>query len=251
MFTAERRQYILRILQEEGKVVAKKVSEELGTSEDTIRRDLRELAAEGLLQRVHGGALPYPPIIPNFAARQQQAVAAKSAMARAAVQLIRNGQVILIDGGTTNLQVAQHIPTELHATVITNSPPVAVALADHPHVEVVLLGGRINKSAIVALGAATIEALHMVRADLYLPGICGVHPEIGISGENLEEAHVQRTMMARAAEVIALVAPEKLNTAGPYIIGPMSDLTEIITEQTVPDELLEPYRALGISVTCV
>src|SRR5579884_756371 len=251
MLTAERRQYILAILQRDGKVVARQLSEELGLSEDTIRRDLRDLATDGLLLRVHGGALPRSPATAKFSARQSQALSAKSAIARAAAQLVRNGQVVLMDGGTTNIQVAQHFSPDLHATIITNSPPLATALAEHPHIEVILLGGRLYKHSVVTMGTATLEELHMVRADLHLMGICSLHPEIGISTEKLEEAYLKRAMMACAAEVVALASPEKLNTAASYIVGELRELSEIITERTVPDELLEPYRTLGITVTQV
>ncbi|GHO79625.1 DeoR family transcriptional regulator [Ktedonobacter sp. SOSP1-85] len=249
MLTAERRQYILRVLSQDGKVVAKRVSEELGTSEDTIRRDLRELAAEGALQRVHGGALPRPPVYGNFTSRQTQAPARKATIARAAIQFVRNGQVILLDGGTTNIQVAQYLPQDLHATVVTNNPHVAIALeAHHPHIEIVLLGGNILKEAMVTLGTATLETIRMMRADIYFLGVCGLHPSVGISTNHLEEAYLKRAMIACASEVIALTVPEKLNTASPYIVGQLSELTAIITEQSVLDEVLEPYRALDITV---
>jgi DeoR/GlpR family transcriptional regulator of sugar metabolism len=251
MLTAERRQYILTILQRDGKVVARQLSEELGLSEDTIRRDLRDLATDGLLLRVHGGALPRSPAAAKFSARQAQALSAKSAIARAAAQLVRAGQVILMDGGTTNIQVAQYFSPDLHATIITNSPPLASALVDHPHIEVILLGGRLYKHSVVTMGTATLEELHMVRADLYLMGICSLHPAIGISTDNLEEAYLKRAMMACAAEVVALASPEKLNTAASYIVGELRELSEIVTERGVSAEQLEPYHALGIAVTQV
>lgn len=249
MLTAERRQYILNVLRRDGKVVAKQLSEELSLSEDTIRRDLRDLDGDGLLQRVHGGALPCAPATPTFKVRQEQLSQAKLAIAQAAAQMVRDGQVVILDGGTTNVQVARHLAPELHATIITNSPPLATALEEHPHIEVMMLGGHLYKHSLVTVGALTLEALRMIRADLYMPGICSVHPEIGMSTENLEESYVQRAMIACSAEVVALVSPEKLNKAYPYIITPLSELTEIITERSVPDETLEPYRALGLTIT--
>ncbi len=249
MLTAERRQYILTVLQRDGKVIARHLSEELGLSEDTIQRDLRDLAADGLLLRVHGGALPRSPAAASFSARQEQALPAKAAIAQAAARLVRDGQVVLLDGGTTNIQVAQNLSPELRATIITNSPPLAGVLAEHPHIEVILLGGRLFKHSLITLGAATLEELQMIRADLYMLGICSLHPEVGISTVNLEEAYLKRAMIARSAEVVALASPEKLNTAAPYIVGELRELTEIITERTVPDEVLEPYRSISITTT--
>src|SRR2546425_1658955 len=142
MLTAERRRSIMQTLQREGKVHATELSRSLHVSEDTIRRDLRELAAAGQLQRVHGGALPRSPASASFTVRQQQAAEAKAAIAQAAVELIRQDQVIILDGGTTSLQVAQHLPYNLRATVITHSPPVALALAEYPEIEIVVIGGK-------------------------------------------------------------------------------------------------------------
>ena len=249
MLTAERRHYILNILKRDGKVVAKQLSEELGLSEDTIRRDLRDLASDGLLLRVHGGALPSSPAIASFVARQEQAPSAKAAIAQAAAKLVRDGQVVLLDGGTTNIQVAQHLSLDVHATVITNSPPLAAVLAEHPHIEVIMLGGQLFKHSVVTLGSATLQELQMIRADLFLMGICSLHPEVGISTNILEEAYLKRAMIACSAEVIALASPEKLHTAASYFVGELRELNEIITERTAPDEVLEPYRSAGITVT--
>jgi DeoR/GlpR family transcriptional regulator of sugar metabolism len=251
MLTAERRQYILRMLNRDGKIIAKELSEKLGLSEDTIRRDLRDLADEGQLMRVHGGAVPVSPAIANFNVRREQAPEAKATFARVAARLVHSGQVVFLDGGTTNLQVAQQLPKDLNATIITNSPPVAVALTEHPNIDVVLLGGHLLKPSIVTIGTATLKEISMVHADTYFLGICSLHPELGISTGNLEEAYLKRAMIERSADVIALVAPEKLNTAASYFVGPLEELSEIITERSVADELLVPYQALGITVTRV
>lgn len=248
VLSAERQNYILSTLQREGKVVAGELSQALNVSEDTIRRDLRKLAEAGLLQRVHGGALPSSPAATSYAVRQTQATSAKLAIAQTAVKLVHPGQVIILDGGTTTVQVAQYLPRDLHATIVTNSPPVAVALAEHPRVEVVVIGGRLSKNSLVSSGAAALDAFRMIRADLCMLGICSLHPEIGISTPDLEEAYVKRAMIASAAEVVALASVEKLGTAAAYTVGPLSDLTHLVTEPGLPAELLKPYRAVGITV---
>jgi DeoR/GlpR family transcriptional regulator of sugar metabolism len=248
MLTAERRRSIMQALQRDGKVLASELSKTLKVSEDTIRRDLRELATAGLLQRVHGGALPRSPTTASFTARQQQAPVAKAAIAQAALQLIHQDQVIILDGGTTPLQVAQRLPHDLRATVITHSPPIAQALAEYPAIEVILVGGKLYRHSMVTVGAATAEAFRNVRADLCFLGIYSLHPDVGISTIDLEEAYVKRTIIASSAEVVALASSEKLGTASPYIIGPVSELTHLVTDWSVSDEALAPYRALGITV---
>jgi DeoR/GlpR family transcriptional regulator of sugar metabolism len=248
MLTAERRRSIMQMLQRDGKVLASELSKNLHVSEDTVRRDLRELAAAGMLQRVHGGALPRSPVTASFIERQQQSSGAKAAIAIAAIKLIRQDQVVIFDGGTSSLQVAQHLPRDLRATVVTHSPPLALALADYPDIEVIMIGGRLDSHHLVAFGAATVEAYRNIRADLCFLGVGGLHPDIGISTPYLEESYVKRTIIASAAEVVALTSPEKLGTAAPYIVGPLSDLTHIVTERSVPDEVLAPYRAQGITI---
>jgi DeoR/GlpR family transcriptional regulator of sugar metabolism len=248
MLMAERQQYILTTLQRQGKVIASELSGALDVSEDTIRRDLRKLAEAGLLQRVHGGALPSSPAAASYAVRQQLASSAKATIARAAAGLVQPGQVVIMDGGTTTLQVVDYLPLELQATVITNSPPIAVALAAHPGVEVIVVGGRLYKDSLVSIGVAAVETLRMVRADLCMLGICSLHPDVGISVPELEEAYVKRVMISSAAEVAALASSEKLGTAATYTVGPLTELTHLVTEPDLPDELLAPYRALGITV---
>lgn len=250
MLTAERRRSIMQTLQRDGKVLASELSKSFQVSEDTIRRDLRELADAGMLQRVHGGALPRSPVSASFSERQQQATGAKEAIARAALRFIRPDQVIILDGGTTLLHMARQLPRDLRATVITHSPPIALALieAEHAELEVILIGGQMNKHAQVAQGAATVEAYRHIRADLCFLGIRGLHPTIGISTSNLEEAYVKRAMVESAAEVVALASSEKLDTAAPYIIGPTSMLTRLVTERSAPEEALASYREQGITI---
>ncbi|MBN2551061.1 MAG: DeoR/GlpR transcriptional regulator [Anaerolineales bacterium] len=249
MLPAERKQFILDRLHQTGKLVAAELSAALGISEDTVRRDLRELSEAGLLQRVHGGALPASPAATaTYTDRQQQSPAAKAAIARAALPLLHNGQVVLLDGGTTTLQVAQQLPSSLQITVITNSPPIAIALASHPRAEVLLIGGKLLKPSLVSSGAAAVEAIQMIRADLCFLGICSLHPELGISTPDSEEALVKRAMIASSAEVVALVSAEKMGTAAPYIVAPIQQLTHLVTEARLPQTALEPYRRMGITI---
>jgi DeoR/GlpR family transcriptional regulator of sugar metabolism len=249
MLTSQRKEYLLKVLKETGQIIAKSVSQELGLSEDTIRRDLRELASEGRLQRVHGGALPASPAVGDFAARQQLAPDGKVAIGRAAAKLVRPGHVVILDGGTTTLQLAKHLPLDLKATVVTHSPTIAVALVEHPSIEVVLIGGRLFKHSVVAVGAAAIEAIARIRADLYFMGVTGIHPQAGLSTGDLEEAHIKRALIASASETYVLVSAEKLNAASPYVIASITDVDGMIVEPGVSAESLARYEREGFSVT--
>ena len=249
MLTRQRKELLLRILKEEGQIVAKTLSEKLGLSEDTIRRDLRELAKDGLLQRVHGGALPASPAQADFAAREKISADAKPAIARAAAAMIAPGQVVFIDGGTTAVQLARALPRELHATVITHSPSVAVELVEHPHVDVIVIGGRLFKHSIVAMGAAAMEAVSQFRADVFFMGVCSLHPEAGITTGDFDEAAMKRALSHAAARTVVLASPEKLGTAAPYRIAPLATVDHIVVNKGVDEALLAPYREMGIGVT--
>ena len=248
MLKHERHRWILDRLRADGRVLASAVSTELGISDDTVRRDLADLAGAGVLQRVHGGAVPTSPAVVPFTVRERQAPEAKRAIARAAAGMVRDGQAVILDGGTTARLVAEELAPGLRATVITHSPTVAEVLAEHPAVEVILLGGRLQKESRVAVGAATVEALRMVRADIYLLGVGALHPEVGLSTGDLEEAHVKRAMIASAAEVVALTTPEKLGTAARYVFGAVSDLTHLVTDGSAEDAQLAPYARLGVTI---
>ncbi|MEP7284974.1 MAG: DeoR/GlpR family DNA-binding transcription regulator [Chloroflexota bacterium] len=248
MLTSQRKQHILDVLKREGQVIAKNLSSELGLSEDTIRRDLRELAQEGLLQRVHGGALPVSPAIANFSRREDILQDEKAAIGKAAAGLIKNGQVVILDGGTTAVQVAHHLPRNLQATIITHSARTALELLDFTEIEIVLIGGRLFKHSIVSVGAAAIEAISHIRADIYFMGVTGIHPEAGLSTGDLEEAYVKLALSKQAAETIVLASHEKLGAASQYVVTSLDNISGLIVEQSVPDEILTPYRQLGLSI---
>ncbi|MGQ5792964.1 DeoR/GlpR family DNA-binding transcription regulator [Serratia sp. IR-2025] len=248
MLTSQRKKIILEKLAQDGQVLAKQLSEMFGLSEDTVRRDLRELDAEGLLQRVHGGALPVSSAIASFAERNQLESGAKRAIAKAAAALIAPGQVVIIDGGTTSAELVRQLPANLNATIVTHSPSVAVGLVDHPTVEVILIGGRLYKHSIVSVGAAAVEAMSHIRADLYFMGVTGVHPTAGLSTGDLEEAYIKRALAARAAETVVLASAAKLNAASQFAIGDITLAHTIIVERATDDALIAPLQQPGVSV---
>ncbi|MFC3123439.1 DeoR/GlpR family DNA-binding transcription regulator [Pseudoroseomonas globiformis] len=248
MLTRERKDHILAILQRDGRVVAKAASRQLGLSEDTIRRDLRELAAEGRLQRVHGGALPASPAIASLERREEVSMAGKVAIGQAAARMVRGGRVVMLDGGTTALQVARHLAPELRATVITHSPTVAAELGRHPTIEVELIGGRLFKHSMVSIGAAAVETIARIRADIFFMGVTGVHPELGLTTGDAEEAAIKRAMSRQSAETVVLASHEKLGAASPFQIMPLEEVDSLVVEVDLPRELLQPYLKLGLSV---
>ena len=250
MLTQQRKNHILEVLRRDGQVVAKQLSAELSLSEDTIRRDLRELSREGLLQRVHGGALPSSPALADFSGRQQVVPDEKTAIGRAAAALVQPGQIVFIDGGTTAVQMARHLAPNLRATVITHSPSVAVELVPHPAIEVVVIGGRLFKHSIVSVGSGTVEEIKRFRADCYFMGVTGIHPDAGLTTGDLEEANIKRAMMTAAAETIVLASSEKLGRASAYAIAAVDDVSTLVVTDEVPSAALKPYRKRGITLIC-
>lgn len=248
MLTSQRKQHILDVLRRDGQVIAKQISQELGLSEDTIRRDLRELAQERLLLRVHGGALPASPAVVDFAGREELSIAAKRSIGWAAAQLIKDGQIIFVDGGTTAVQLVRSLPAALRATIVTHSARIAIELVDHPHVEVILIGGRLFKHSIVSVGAVALEAIGHIRADIYFMGVTGIHPDAGLSTGDLEEAYVKQAFCKRAAETYVLASQEKLGTASPYMVVALTEVSGLVVDHSVSEEILAPYRALGLNI---
>ena len=218
-------------------------------SEDTVRRDLRDLAEQKLLHRVHGGALPAAPPTVSFTRRFDVAQEAKVALAVAALPLLEGARVIVLDGGTTTLELARRLPLVFAGTVVTNSPPVASALASHLNAEIVLVGGRLLKEEQVAVGAAAVEALHTVRADVCVLGVCSLHPDVGVTTLRSDEADVKRAMVACSGEVIALATADKLRTASPWVVARLADVNHLVTDGD--DELTRPYTTAGINVVAV
>ena len=250
MLSAERKRLILESAGRDGRVVATELSRRFNVSEDTIRRDLRELAADGLLHRVHGGALPLPkpPVSVSYVSRATQSPEAKAAIARTAAALVRSGQVIAVDGGTTPLEVVQQFPRDLRATVVTHSLPVLQALAAHAGIELIAVGGRVFGEALVTVGPVAVDAYRALRPDLCFYGVAGIDVDAGITALNQDEALVKRAMVEGAAHVVALAAADKLGTAGPFHVAPVARVNQLVTDKSAPDHVLRPFRDAGLVV---
>ncbi|MFF4769255.1 DeoR/GlpR family DNA-binding transcription regulator [Streptomyces sp. NPDC001255] len=248
MLAAERRDHLLGLLTNEGKIIAKDVAADLGISEDSVRRDLRDLAAEGLCQRVYGGALPVSPAVAGYTARQAVAPDGKRKVAALAAKLIRPGGAVILDGGTTALALARALPHELPCTVITHSPTIAAALLDHPRADLFLLGGRLFKHSAVTCGAAAVEAAQNVSADLCLLGVTGVHPEVGLTTGDADEAAMKRALASRAAETYILASSEKIGTASRFRVLPWQKITGLVTDAAPDDPVLARLVCLGVEI---
>jgi DeoR/GlpR family transcriptional regulator of sugar metabolism len=250
LLKGERQQRILARLATDGRVVATELQAALGVSAYTIRRDLDALAEAGRLQRVHGGALAVArsPVATTYAGRGAQSVAGKREVARAAAGLLVPGGVAILDGGSTALALAAALPPGFTGTFVTHSPPVAAALAAHEGVEVVVVGGTLERRAMVTVGAQTIEAYKSIRADVLFLGVWSLHAEHGLSEGYHEEAEVRRVLLGCADRVVGLVTADKLGTVAPFGYGPATALTHLATERSVGDAALAPFVQLGLRI---
>jgi DeoR/GlpR family transcriptional regulator of sugar metabolism len=248
MLAAERRDHLLAELSTHGKVVAKDVAHDLGLSDDTVRRDLRDLAAAGLCQRVYGGALPVSPALADYPTRAAVEPDSKQRVAARAAALVPAGGTVIVDGGTTTLAVVRALPADLSCTVITHSPTVAAALLDHRQVEVFVLGGRLFKHSAVACGAAAMEATLDISADVFLLGVTGVHPEQGLTTGDADEAAMKRALAQRAAETYVLASVEKIGAASRYRVLPLADVAGVVTDAPADHPTLTRLREQGVAV---
>jgi DeoR/GlpR family transcriptional regulator of sugar metabolism len=244
----ERQRRILDVLDGEGRVVAAQLPALLDVSGHTVRRDLEELAEAGLLRRVHGGAVARSPVAPTYAEREEQSVEAKIAAARAAAALLEAGQVAIVDGGTTALHLVDNIAPGHTGTFVTHSPLVAAALGRRGARDVVVVGGTLDPGPMVAVGADTIRAYERITADICFLGVWSLHAEAGITGPYHEEAEVRRVLVDRADRVVGLTSSDKLGTVSAFTSAPATALTHIATEPGVPDQLLAPFRELGLTI---
>ncbi|MGY2374530.1 DeoR/GlpR family DNA-binding transcription regulator [Pseudomonas sp. SDO524_S393] len=242
-----RKQKILLLLERDGKVTASELVEHFAVSQDTIRRDLGELAAAGLLQRVHGGALPRPKDTgKDFFTRVGETNDVKRHLAQLAADRVQDGQIVLFDSGSTTLKIAQSLPRDIHLTVVTPSPMIAIALADHPRVKVILTGGQLNPATLSTTGQETVRLIQSVKADLLFTGVCALHPEVGISSLHFDEVAVKQALLDSASHVVAVTTADKLGAVEPFVVAPCNRIGTLITEWHVPS--VEAYEQLGLEV---
>lgn len=244
----ERQAAILQRLSRDGRVLAVALAAEFHTSEDTIRRDLRDLAATGRCRRVYGGALPASPASGPLSRRLDVAPDAKRALGRAAASLVEPGWTVLIDSGSTNLRIAEALPADRDLTVVTNAPAVAAALAGRPRCTLVVLGGRVDPALGAAFGPRTLRDLDGIRADIAFVGSCGLAAGPGLTVFDPEEAEFKRRLVAVSARAAAALSADKLGTAAPFAVCPVAALHHLIVEHGTASAALD---GLGGPHLCV
>ncbi|TBR38862.1 MULTISPECIES: DeoR/GlpR family DNA-binding transcription regulator [Dyella] len=244
----ERQRLIIERLRQRGRVVAVELAREFDVSEDSIRRDLRELAAQGLCKRVYGGALPLSAAVAPLKERRQENVMRKQALARKAATLVRAGQILMIDAGTTNSAIAAALPDHLDLTVVTNAPDIAQVLMEREGFEILLIGGRIDPRVGATVGAQALQEIEQIRADICFPGACAMDAESGLWGFDSEETRLKRAMVRACGETVVVVTSDKINTVATYRIAETADVQHIVVEGDTDGSIVASLTARGPQV---
>lgn len=240
MLAKQRKDYLLGCLEREGRIVAKTAAAELGVSEDSIRRDLRELAAMGACVRVYGGAVPPAPADRPVTERRELATASKERVAREAVKRIAPASSIVLDGGTTALTMATMLPGSL--TVFTHSPEVALVAAQSSDARVIVIGGELSRHSMVAGGSLALEAAMHVGAEAMFMGATGIHPVHGLTTGEMDDAVTKRVLAQRSTDVYVLASEEKVGAVSRFPIIALNLVTEVIVDPNDRNPLIEELR---------
>lgn len=247
-FPSERAQVVLELLRTEGRVSSGDLAARFGVSEDSIRRDLRELASQGLCKRVYGGAIRASLDVPSFDQRVQHGAAGKAGLALGVCALLQPGQTIFLDAGTTNLAVAQHLPEQQDLGIITNAPQIAIAASQRRGVQVQLIGGRFFPETGGVLGAEALLQLQRLRMDVCVPGACALDSLTGVWAINAEEAALKRQVVASSARVIVAATAEKLGTEGSHHIAALAEVDDLVLTTGTSETHLQAFANAGIRV---
>lgn len=248
MIKEERQQLIIKHIRERQSVYLSDLSALLNVSEDTVRRDIKILSDQGLLKAVRGGAVAHSPTPHHFRDREHFNVQHKELIAKKALQFIKDGQLIIFDGGTSALAVAAALPKDIHITAVTNSFPIVNVLEDHPKAEVLFAGGRLNKHSFATTGHDAIQLLRSVRADLAFLGICSIDITMGITTVDYEDGQVKKAIVDSSKHIIALSTVDKIGTAESYHICAANAIQTIITDVDPGEENRLLFTAAGIEI---
>lgn len=247
--TKDKRQAaILREIDLHNKVLSVDLSEQLNVSDDTIRRDFKELAGQGKIIRVHGGAVSKSFVKPFNDENIVYALDAKKLIAKKTLSLFKNNMVILTEGGTTILELAKIIPSNLKVTIITISPQVAITLSEHDNLDVISIGGKLMKNANLHIGASVVNQLAGVKADLCILGANAFSAEEGLTDMDWEVVQVKMALIRSAKKVAVISISEKLNSTKWLNICPANQIDYLVTELDPSDKILLNYSEKNIKL---
>jgi DeoR/GlpR family transcriptional regulator of sugar metabolism len=248
MLKRERQAYILHQVNLHNKVLSTDLSQHINVSDDTIRRDLQELAEAGKIIKVHGGALSPSFHNSNHSSREIYSYTQKRIIAQKAARLIKDGMFVLSGGGTTIIELAKALPPQLHATFISGSIPAIYEYMNHPNIDVIIIGDKISKNSKITVGLEAISKIRQLRADICFLGINAINLENGVSDNDWEVVQIKKAMIESAQKLVCLTIAEKINSQQPIQVCDIQKIDTLITELPPDDPILEPYIKAGINV---
>ena len=248
MLKEERQSLILREVNIHNKVLLSDLSLQLEVSEDTIRRDLQELSDAGKVIKVRGGALSTSYQMYSYRENDIYAYQEKTVIAGKAISLLRDGMLVLISGGSTNLEIARILPPDLRVTFVTVSLSTAMQLLDHPNSDVVFIGGQLSKTARISVGGEVVMTLQDLRPDLCIMGTNGLDADAGITDSDWEVVTIKKAMIRASQKVLVHAISAKLNSVQKIKVSPLSDVDILVTELNPDHAALDAYRAAGVEM---
>jgi len=249
----DRRMFILKKIEKEEQVNVSELSQRFQVSEVTIRKDLRHLEKKNILIRSRGGAMKQSLINTDLSIydRRKQNINLKVAIGNAASVLIRDGETILLDTGTTIMELAKHLPKKIDITVITNSVDITFRLAEYPNIRVIMPGGILRRNSLALVGEQAAESLRNYYCDKYFLSADGIDIQSGIMTMNIEEASLAKLNIKNSKKVIVLIDSSKFQQKGIMTIAQLSDIDILITDSGVPVEMVNKIKHLGVEVIVV
>ncbi|WP_286767534.1 MULTISPECIES: DeoR/GlpR family DNA-binding transcription regulator [Sphingobacterium] len=244
----ERHDFILVKIKKERKLVMTELAAELGVSEHTVRRDLKELSDACLLRAIRGGATLRSNLPFDIYDRNNLDVMEKQAIAEKSITLLKDHQVVFFDGGTTTQAIAGNIPDSLNLTVVTHSLPIANILANLPNISLIFAGGAFCKSSLTMQGQQTISTFEEIYADVSFIGVCSLDPYRGLTARTREETAIKRVLCKNSMNIVAATTSNKLDTLASFLTCRASDISYLITEKDPSDRILQPYVEQGITI---
>jgi len=245
----ERQARIQELLQQSGRVLAAELAESFGVSEDTIRRDLREMAAAGLCKRVYGGALRAVPEPSPLAERDSERPQAKAALAAVLAELVEPGMTVFLDASSVNTALARLLVERGEAiTAVTNTPSIAAILMGSPEIELIMIGGPIDRRVSAAVGARALRDAELLRPDLCVLGACGIAAEIGVTALHLDDAEFKRVIAGRSRVVALAITSDKLGTVAAHDVVPLDDVGVMAVEYDADEAALAPYATSDMKI---
>jgi DeoR/GlpR family transcriptional regulator of sugar metabolism len=246
LMPAERQTEILERIRKDGRVLATDLAREFSTSEDTIRRALRDLAAQGLCARVYGGALAISPASGTLLQRRREAVGRKLALGQKMASIIRPGQFVFIDAGSTNVAAARSLPSSIGLTVATHDPTIAAVLADRTDLTLITIGGQVNPLIGAAVDGRALRQVLELRPDLLLLGICAIDADDGLAAFHSEDAQMKRALLERSGSAAIAVLNEKLSASAPFQVGAVDVVADLVVEADAPKKIVSGFELQGI-----